>query len=94
MKKILIIVTIIISFFGYSQLTNIADGESLTLRIHYGFLNAGSANLTTKKITFNGVPHLYVKGTGQTTGAVRAFLKWMTCTKATLISLPNYPVFM
>lgn len=75
MKKILIIVTTIISFLGYSQLTNIADGESLTLRIHYGFLNAGSANLTTKKVNYDGSPHLYVKGTGQTTGAVRAFFK-------------------
>lgn len=75
MKKILIIIAIFAFFLGYSQLTNVADGESLTLRIHYGFLNAGTANLTTKKVNYKGEPHLYVKGTGQTTGAVRAFFK-------------------
>lgn len=75
MKKILTIIAIFAFFLGYSQITNVADGESLTLRIHYGFLNAGTANLTTKKVNFKGAPHLYVKGTGQTTGAVRAFFK-------------------
>jgi len=75
MKKIINIIAIFAFFLGYSQLTNVADGESLTLRIHYGFLNAGTANLTTKKVNYKGEPHLYVKGTGQTTGAVRAFFK-------------------
>ena len=60
---------------SFSQITNIADGESISLRIHYGFLNAGTANLTARKTTYRGTPHLYVKGTGQTTGAVRAFFK-------------------
>lgn len=75
MKKILNIIAIFAFFLGHSQLTNIADGESLTLRIHYGFLNAGTANLTTKKVNYKGIPHWYVKGTGQTTGAVKAFFK-------------------
>ena len=75
MKKILHIITIFAFFLGYSQLTNVADGESISLRIHYGFLNAGTANLTTQKVNYRGTPHLYVKGTGQTTGAVKAFFK-------------------
>lgn len=60
---------------GFAQVDNIADGESITFRIHYGFLNAGTANLTTKKTAYMGIPHLYVKGTGATTGAVKAFFK-------------------
>jgi len=75
MKKFLTVITLFSFFSGFGQITNIADGESLTLRIHYGFLNAGTANLTAKKTNYKGVPHLYVKGTGQTTGAVRAFFK-------------------
>lgn len=75
MKKLFKIIAIFAFFLGQSQITNITDGESLTLRIHYGFLNAGFANLTAKKSTYKGVPHLYVKGTGQTTGAVKAFFK-------------------
>ena len=75
MKKLFYIATIFVFFLGQGQITNINDGESLTLRIHYGFLTAGSANLTAKKTNYKGVPHLYVKGTGQTSGAVKAFFK-------------------
>lgn len=75
MKKILSVFTVLFFFFGSGQINTIADGESITLRIHYGFLNAGTANLTARKTAYRGVPHLYVKGTGQTTGAVKAFFK-------------------
>lgn len=75
MKKLLNILVLFIFFLSPAQIDNIADGESLTFRIHYGILNAGTANLTTKKTTYKGVPHLYVKGVGQTTGAVKAFFK-------------------
>ncbi|AZA53578.1 DUF3108 domain-containing protein [Chryseobacterium sp. G0201] len=75
MKKIFIILTLFVFCLGSAQIDNIANGESLTLRIHYGFLNAGTANLTTKTTTYQAVPHLYVKGTGSTTGAVKAFFK-------------------
>lgn len=57
------------------KLDNISSGETLTYRIHYGILNAGTATLTTLKTTYQGEPHFYVKGTGKTTGAVRAFFK-------------------
>ncbi|MFC3160957.1 Protein of unknown function [Chryseobacterium arachidis] len=75
MKKIFNFLTLFIFFLGFGQIDNIADGESITLRIHYGFLNAGTANLTAQKTIYKGVPHLHVKGTGQTTGAVKAFFK-------------------
>lgn len=71
----LTIIALLLFCLGSAQIDNIADGESLTLRIHYGILNAGTANLTTKKTTYRGVPHLYAKGVGQTTGAVKAFFK-------------------
>lgn len=75
MKKILVFLSIL--FIGYlsAQLTNINSGEVLKYRIHYGFLNAGFATLTTSDTTYNGRPHLYVKGEGRSSGAVRAFFK-------------------
>lgn len=75
MKKILNFLSIFIFVFGFGQIDNIADGESVTLRIHYGFLNAGTANLTAQKTIYKGAPHLHVRGTGATTGAVKAFFK-------------------
>lgn len=75
MKKILNLIAILIFSLSFAQIDNVANGESITLRIHYGFLNAGSANLTAQNINYKGVPHLYVKGTGQTTGAIRAFFQ-------------------
>lgn len=57
------------------RLDKINSGESLTYRIHYGLLTAGNANLTAVKTTYKGQPHLYVKGTGKTTGAVRTFFR-------------------
>ncbi|MCS3868496.1 hypothetical protein J3D55_001412 [Chryseobacterium ginsenosidimutans] len=75
MKKILNFLTLFVFFLGFGQIDNIADGESITLRIHYGFFNAGTANLTAQKTTYKGAPHLHVRGTGQTTGAVKAFFK-------------------
>ncbi|MDY3318901.1 DUF3108 domain-containing protein [Riemerella anatipestifer] len=75
MKKILYLITLVISANVWSQITNIKSGESLTYRIHYGILNAGYATLNIRETTYKGEPHYYVKGTGKTTGAVRAFFK-------------------
>lgn len=76
MKKILSALTILILAFTQAQkLDNIQSGEVLNYRIHYGFLNAGTATLTTLKTNYKGKPHFYVKGYGKTTGAVRAFFK-------------------
>lgn len=76
MKKIFSL--FILLFFASIQaqkLDNIQSGEVLNYRIHYGFLNAGTATLTTLKTNYLGKPHFYVKGYGKTTGAVRAFFK-------------------
>ena len=76
MKKILLLLTILLFANNPAQkLDNIQSGEVLNYRIHYGFLNAGNATLTTLKTTYKGQPHFYVKGYGRTTGAVRAFFK-------------------
>lgn len=76
MKKFTLFLLLLLSFgFSAQKLDNIAAGESLTYRIHYGPLNAGYANLTTTAADIHGVPHLYVKGTGRTTGAVSSFFK-------------------
>lgn len=76
MKKIFSLFIILFFTFGQAQkLDNIQSGEVLNYRIHYGFLNAGTATLTTLKTTYQGKPHFYVKGYGKTTGAVRAFFK-------------------
>lgn len=76
MKKILSLIAVFLAVFGFSQeLANINSGETLTYRIHYGALNAGTATLTAQKTTFKDEPHLYVKGVGKTSGAVRAFFK-------------------
>lgn len=77
MKNIFtLILALFVSGFMQSQkFDNINSGEELTYRIHYGFLNAGKATLTTLKTTYQGQPHFYVKGYGKTTGAVRAFFK-------------------
>lgn len=76
MKKIVSLLFVFIYLFSSAQkLDNIASGEVLTYRIHYGILNAGTASLTTLKTTYQGQPHFYVRGVGKTTGAVRAFFK-------------------
>ncbi|SFI08259.1 DUF3108 domain-containing protein [Halpernia frigidisoli] len=73
MKKILTIFTFLLFVVNSAQVDNIISGEQLNYRIHYGFLNAGTASLTSLQTTYKGVPHYYVKGVGKTTGAVRVF---------------------
>lgn len=75
MHRLFFLITMLIFSFGTAQLNNIKSGEQLNYRIHYGILNAGTASLSTKKINFQGIPHLYVRGVGRSTGAVRAFFK-------------------
>lgn len=76
MKNIFSLFIILFFSWGHAQkLDNIQSGEVLNYRIHYGFLNAGTATLTTLKTTYQGKPHFYVKGYGRTSGAVRAFFK-------------------
>lgn len=75
MKKIIAVFFTIFSVCAFSQYDNIATGESLVYRIHYGILTAGSATLSTSSATLNGKPYFYVKGVGRTSGGVRAFFK-------------------
>lgn len=76
MKKIIAAFTLLIFFMSSGQrLDNIQNGEVLNFRIHYGLLNAGTASLTATRTNYQGVPHLYVKGVGRTTGAVKTFFK-------------------
>lgn len=75
MKKIFTGICIFLFAFSFAQMDNINSGETLNYRIHYGFLNAGTATLTALKTTFQNEPHFYIKGYGKTTGAVRAFFK-------------------
>lgn len=76
MKKVFSLLGILFFALSFTQkLNNIQSGEVLHYRIHYGLLNAGTATLTAQKTNYRGQPHLYVKGYGKTTGAVRAFFK-------------------
>lgn len=75
MKKLLSLLAILTLTLYSAQLEHIKPGEVLHYRIHYGVLNAGTATLSTHKTNYAGSPHLYVKGVGRSTGAVRAFFK-------------------
>lgn len=75
MRKLLLGLTMLIVTLGFAQYSNINANESLTYRIHYGLLTAGSATLTTSNVEYNGKPYFYVKGVGRTSGAVRVFFK-------------------
>lgn len=75
MKKLIALFSLLIFAIASAQLDNIASGERLQYRIHYGPLNAGTATLATKQTTYRGQPHLYVRGIGKTTGPVRTFFR-------------------
>lgn len=75
MKKTLMLLMLAVMQFAFAQLSNISGSEQLRYRIHYGLLNAGTAVLTAQETRYQGVPHLYVKGVGRTTGPVRTFFK-------------------
>lgn len=75
MKKILSFLFVLLFICFNAQLQNISGNEKLVYRIHYGPLNAGTATLTAQKTHFQGEPHLYVRGVGRTTGAVKSIFK-------------------
>lgn len=76
MKKIVSFFLLFVFAISFSQkLNNIAPGEVLSYRIHYGILNAGTATLTTLQTNYKGQPHFYVRGVGRTSGAVKAFFR-------------------
>lgn len=76
MKKYLyLIILCVVGLVQAQKLDNINVGESLSYRIHYGFITAGTATLSTSERKYNNEPHLYVKGVGRSSGAVRTFFK-------------------
>lgn len=75
MKKYFSIILSFAFMLMFSQVENIKNGEKLTYRIHYGFLNAGTATLTANQINYRNAPHYRVTGIGRSSGAVRAFFK-------------------
>lgn len=74
-KYVYLVLSLFMGILHAQKLQNINNGESLSYRIHYGFLTAGSATLSASEKKYNGEPHLYVKGIGRSSGAVRAFFK-------------------
>ena len=75
MKYIFLFVGIVISSLLPAQFDNINAGEVISFRIHYGFLTAGNATLSTTKTSYKGQPAFYVKGVGKTSGAAKTFFK-------------------
>ena len=75
MKNIFLFVGIFIFSAVSAQFDNINAGETISFRIHYGFITAGNATLSTTKTSYNGQPAFYVRGVGKTSGAAKAFFK-------------------
>lgn len=75
MKNITSLFALLLFSLSFGQLDNIKPGENLNYRIHYGVLNAGTASLTTQRVSYKGSPHLFVRGSGRSTGAVRALFR-------------------
>jgi hypothetical protein len=87
MKKIILVYFLLISFAAHSSsgqkvLRTIENkafhpGETLKFRIHYGFIDAGTATMEVKKEMKNigGRPCYHIIGTGETVGAFDWFFK-------------------
>ncbi|PIE50588.1 MAG: ATP-dependent exonuclease [Flavobacteriales bacterium] len=76
MKRLFtLILAFSLTIMNAQSFNNIKDGEYLKYRIHYGFFNAGYAQIKAKKTTYKGKPHLHIVGTGRSTGAVETFFK-------------------
>lgn len=75
MKNIFLFVGVFIFSALSAQFDNINAGETISFRIHYGFITAGNATLSTTKTSYKGQPAFYVRGVGKTSGAAKAFFK-------------------
>jgi len=75
MKHIFLFIGIFLFSSVSAQFSNINAGENISFRIHYGFLTAGNATLSTTKTSYKGQPAFYVRGVGKTSGAAKAFFK-------------------
>ena len=75
MKKFLSAFALFLFGLVSAQLVHINDGEKITYRIHYGFINAGVAELSVGQTNYKGKPHYRVIGKGYSTGIVNTFFK-------------------
>lgn len=75
MKNIFLFVGIFFFSVLSAQFDNINPGEVIGFRIHYGFITAGNATLSTTKTSYKGQSAFYVRGVGKTSGAAKAFFK-------------------
>lgn len=75
MKNLLLFIGVFVFSALSAQFDNINAGETISFRIHYGFLTAGNATLSTTKTSYKGQPAFYVRGVGKTSGAAKAFFK-------------------
>lgn len=75
MSRIFLVFTLWFSGGIFAQMNHIKSGEKLTYRIHYGFINAGIAELTTTEINYKGRSHYHMVGKGYSTGLVNTFFK-------------------
>ncbi|KFC18926.1 DUF3108 domain-containing protein [Epilithonimonas lactis] len=75
MKNLFLFIGVFVFSALSAQFDNINAGESISFRIHYGFITAGNATLSTTKTSYKGQPAFYVRGVGKTSGAAKAFFK-------------------
>ena len=78
MKKIIYIISILITFTAFSQedTSSFKAGEKLKFRMSYSnFLTAGYATINIKKTKNKGVDAFHVVGKGKTTGMINWFFK-------------------
>ncbi|QOR74550.1 DUF3108 domain-containing protein [Cruoricaptor ignavus] len=75
MKRIFYFFSLFLFLAANAQPSNVSTNERLHFRVHYGPINAGTATLTTQAVRYQGQPHLYVRGVGKTTGAVKGLFK-------------------
>lgn len=78
MKKINhLAIVILVLFTGlFVNAQSFKDGERLKLKISYSnFINAGSATLTAKEVTYDGKKMFHVRGVGETSGLIKMAFK-------------------
>lgn len=75
MKNLFLFIGVFVFSTLSAQFDNINAGETISFRIHYGFITAGNATLSTTKTSYKGQPAFYVRGVGKTSGAAKAFFK-------------------
>lgn len=93
MNKIFLVIVLWISGIASAQMKHIKNGEKLTYRIHYGFINAGTAELTTTEVNYKGKPHHHVVGKGNSTGMVNTFFKVRDIYESYIDSATGLPSF-